>query len=188
MYHTQSLRIVAITCALLFAIAAPHAQVTTATLLGAVRDSSGAVVPGATVVATNRGTGVPRETITDERGEFVLTALSTGSYSVTIALAGFKTYTNEGMTLGAGQSVRQTFTLEVGTVEETVLVAGEAPLIENAASLQAETLGSQEVRELPVNRRNLTNLLSLAAGVSTSGGGERCRMNGVAGGGTGITS
>jgi hypothetical protein len=186
MYHNQSLRIIVITCALLFAIAAPHAQVTTATLLGAVRDSSGAVVPGATVVATNRGTGVPRETITDERGEFVLTALSTGSYSVTIALAGFKTYTNEGMTLGAGQSVRQTFTLEVGTVEETVLVAGEAPLIENAASLQAETLGSQEVRELPVNRRNLTNLLSLAAGVSTSGGGD-VQMNGVAGGGTGIT-
>ena len=97
---------------------------------------------------------MPRETITDERGEFVLTALSTGSYSVVIALPGFKTYTNEGMTLGAGQSVRQTFTLEVGTVEETVVVAGEAPLIENAASLQAETLGSQEVREFPVNRRN----------------------------------
>ena len=155
MCHTQSLRIVVVACVLLCAIATPHAQVTTATLLGAVRDSSGAVVPGATVVATNRGTGVARETITDERGEFVLSALSTGSYSVTIGLAGFKTFTNEGLMLGSGQSVRQTFTLELGTVEETVPVAGEAPLIENASSNQAEMLGTQEVRELPVSRRNL---------------------------------
>jgi outer membrane receptor protein involved in Fe transport len=186
MRHAHSIRIV-ITSALLMAVCSTAAaQVTTATLFGAVRDASGAAVPGATVVATNRGTGVPREAITDERGEFVLTALSTGSYAVVIALPGFKTYTNEGMVLGAGQSVRQTFTLEVGTVEETVLVSGEAPLVENAASLQAETLGSQEVRELPVNRRNLTNLLSLAPGVSTSGGGD-VQMNGVAGGGTGVT-
>jgi outer membrane receptor protein involved in Fe transport len=163
-----------------------HAQVTTATLLGAVRDTSGAVIPGATVIATHQGTGVTREAVTDERGEFVLTALATGPYAVRIALPGFKTYTNEGMALGAGQTVRQTFTLEVGTVEETVLVAGEAPLVESAASLQAETLGSQEVRELPVNRRNLTNLLSLAPGVSTSGSGD-VQMNGVAGGGTGVT-
>jgi outer membrane receptor protein involved in Fe transport len=176
-----------IAAALLIAIPTSlDAQVTTATLLGAVRDTSGAVVPGATVIARHQGTGVPREAISDERGEFVLTALATGPYSVTIALTGFKTYTNEGMVLGAGQTVRQTFTLEIGTVEESVLVAGEAPIVETAASLQAETLGSQEVRELPVNRRNLTNLLGVAPGVSTSGSGD-VQMNGVAGGGTGIT-
>jgi Carboxypeptidase regulatory-like domain/TonB dependent receptor-like, beta-barrel/TonB-dependent Receptor Plug Domain len=162
------------------------AQVTTATLLGEVRDSSGAAVPGATVIAKHQGTGVPREAISNDRGEFVLTALPTGPYSVTISLTGFKTYTNEGMVLGAGQTVRQAFTLEIGTVEESVLVSGEAPIVESAASLQAETIGSQEVRELPVNRRNLTNLLSVAPGVSTSPGGD-VQMNGVAGGGTGIT-
>ena len=78
------------------------------------------------------------------------------------------------------------FTLEVGALAETVTVAGEAPLIETAASLQTDTLGSQEVRELPVNRRNLTNLMSLTTGVSTSGDGM-VQMNGVAAGGTGIT-
>jgi Carboxypeptidase regulatory-like domain/TonB-dependent Receptor Plug Domain/TonB dependent receptor-like, beta-barrel len=162
------------------------AQVTTATLLGEVRDSSGAAVPGATVIARHQGTGVPREAISNERGEFVLTALPNGPYSVTISLTGFKTYTNEGIVLGAGQTARQAFTLEIGTVEESVLVSGEAPIVESAASLQAETLGSQEVRELPINRRNLTNLLGVAPGVSTSGGGD-VQMNGVAGGGTGIT-
>src|SRR5688572_33221282 len=65
-----------------------HAQVTTATLLGAVRDTSGAVIPGATVIAAHQGTGVTREAVTDERGEFVLTALATGPYAVRIALPG----------------------------------------------------------------------------------------------------
>ena len=69
---------------------------------------------------------------------------------------------------------------------ETVTVAGEAPLIETAASLQSDSLGSQEVRELPVNRRNLTNLMSLTAGVNVSGDGM-VQMNGVAAGGTGLT-
>ncbi len=161
------------------------AQVTTATLVGLVRDTSDAVVPGAVVIATHQGTGVPREAVTDARGEFVISAMPSGPYSVRIALTGFKTYTNEGIQLGSGQTVRQTFTLEVGTVEESVTVAGEAPLIETATSSQATTLGSQEVRELPVNRRNISNLLSLAPGVNMDEGDVQ--MSGVAGGGTGIT-
>ena len=90
------------------------------------------------------------------------------------------------MDLGAGQTVRQTFALEVGAMAETVTVAGEAPLIDTAASVQSDSLGSQEVRELPVNRRNLTNLMSLTAGVNVSGDGM-VQMNGVAAGGTGLT-
>jgi hypothetical protein len=165
-----------------------HAQVTTATFFGLVHDSSGAVVPGATVIATHQGTGVSREGITDERGEFVFSALPNGSYSVRIELPGFKRYSNEGIALGAGQTVRQTFVLELGAVEETVTVAGVAPLIETATSSASETLGSQEVRELPVNRRNVANLLSLAPGVSVGGsGGGMVSMNGVAGGGTAIS-
>ena len=164
------------------------AQVTTATFFGLVHDSSGAVVPGATVVATHQGTGVPREATTDQRGEFVLSALPNGPYSVRIEMPGFKSYTTEGIGLGAGATVRQTFVLELGTVAETVTVAGTAPLIETATSSASETLGSQEVRELPVNRRNVANLLSLAPGVSVGGsGGGMVSMNGVAGGGTAIS-
>src|SRR5918999_1047370 len=163
-----------------------EAQVTTATLVGLVRDSSAAVIPGATVVATHEGTGVSREGVTDANGEFVFSALPNGPYTVRVELTGFKTLQQQGMQLGAGQTVRQTFSLEVGTLTETVTVAGDAPLIETAASLQADSLGSQEVRELPVSRRNLTNLMSLTTGVSTSGDGM-VQMNGVAAGGTGIT-
>jgi hypothetical protein len=162
------------------------AQVTTSTLVGIVRDTSNAVIPGATVVATHEGTGVAREGVTDANGEFVFSALPNGPYTVRVELTGFKTLQQRGMLLGAGQTLRQAFTLEVGTLTETVTVAGEAPLIETAASLQADSLGSQEVRELPVSRRNLTNLMSLTTGVSTSGDGM-VQMNGVAAGGTGIT-
>src|SRR5688572_30811797 len=76
-----------------------RAQVTTATFVGLVHDSSGAVVPGAAVVATHQATGVSREGITDARGEFVFSALPNGSYAVRIELPGFKRYTNEGIAL-----------------------------------------------------------------------------------------
>jgi outer membrane receptor protein involved in Fe transport len=168
-----------------------EAQVTTATLVGLVRDTSGAVLPGASVVATHQGTGVPREGITDERGEFVLSALPNGSYSVRIEMPGFKSQANAGMVLGSGQTVRQTFTLEVGEIAETVTVAGSAPLIETATSSMSDTLTATEVRELPVSRRNVASLLSLTPGVSMSAGGSSggglVNMSGVGGGGTGIT-
>src|SRR5262245_56057993 len=163
-----------------------HAQVTTGTLVGLLHDTSAAVVPGATVVATNEGTGVARQTVTDVNGEFVLSALPAGSYTVRIELTGFKILQQKGVELGAGQTVRQTFTLQLGALEETVTVAGQSPLIETSASLQADRLGTQEVRELPVSRRNITNLMSLTPGVSTSGAGD-VQMNGVAAGGTGVT-
>src|SRR5882672_12738326 len=138
--------------ALLMPASPLDAQVTTATLVGLVRDSSASVIPGATVVATHEGTGVAREAVTDANGEFVLSALPSGPYTVKIELTGFKTLQNQGVQLGAGQTVRQTFTLQVGALEETVTVAGQSPLIETSASLQAHSLVSQEVRELPVNR------------------------------------
>ena len=109
-----------------------------------MRDTSAAVIPGVTVAATHEGTGVAHESVSDANGEFVLSALPSGPYTVRIELSGFKTISQQGMQLGAGQTVRQTFTLEVGAMAETVTVAGEAPLIDTAMSLQADSLGSTE--------------------------------------------
>jgi hypothetical protein len=186
--RTASRALLSAALLLLTFITSANAQVTTSTLVGLVRDSSGAVIPGATVVATHEGTGVARDSVSDANGEFVLSALPSGPYTVRIELSGFKTISQQGMQLGAGQTVRQTFTLEVGAMAETVTVAGDAPLIDNSASLQADSLGSQEVTELPTNRRNLSGLMSLTTGVSTYGEGNGfVQMNGVAAGGTGIT-
>ena len=188
--HRQ--RVPLLVALLLFLSTSAHAQVTTATLVGLVRDNSGAVIPGASVLATHEGTGVAREGVSDANGEFVLAALPSGPYTLRIELTGFKTISQRGIELGAGQTVRQTFQLEVGAMSETVTVTGDAPLVQTAMSLQADSLGSQEVRELPVNRRNIQGLIGLTAGVvitgtGAAGGSGGVQMNGVASGGTGVT-
>src|SRR5687767_15805205 len=139
MRYTQG---VLLSAALLLVVLISHAdaQVTTSTLVGLVRDAQNAVIPGATVVATHEGTGVAREGVTDANGEFVFSALPSGPYSVKVELTGFKTLQQQGMQLGAGQTVRQSFALEVGTLTETVTVAGEAPLVDNSASVQADSI------------------------------------------------
>src|SRR4051794_19429750 len=78
-------------------------QVTTATLYGVVKDSSGAILPGVSVTVTHQGTNLTRETVSDERGEFALPGLPAGPYGIKIELSGFKTYNSSGLTLGAGQ-------------------------------------------------------------------------------------
>jgi outer membrane receptor protein involved in Fe transport len=166
------------------------AQVLEATLYGIVQDSSGGALPGVTVTVTHQGTTLTRDTVSDGRGEFTLPALPPGTYTIKIELSGFKTYENKGITLNAGQTVRQTFALEVGALAETVTVAENAPLIETATTAQVQSLG-EEVREIPVSRRNLQNVILLGSGISSSdnsvGGGRAFRVNGVGDGGHAIT-
>src|SRR5580765_7082572 len=167
-----------------------RAQVITATLYGVVRDNTGGILPGATVVVTHQGTTLTRETLSDERGEFALPALPPGPYSIKIELAGFKASSSQGLALGAGQTVRQTYVLEVGSVEETVTVTGLSPLVQTSSTAQMQTIGA-EVQEIPVSRRNLQNVVMLAPGVNSSdsavGGGRAFRVNGIGDGGSAIT-
>src|SRR5262245_6010367 len=93
--------------ALLLSSSHARGQVTTATLYGVVHDTSGAILPGVTVVVTHQGTNLVREGVTDERGEFALPALPAGPYTIRLELTGFKKYENQGLKLGAGQTVRQ---------------------------------------------------------------------------------
>src|SRR5712691_2741271 len=179
-----------VVAALVASSAVARAQVTTATLYGVVHDSTGAILPGVSVVVTHQGTNLVRETVSDERGEFALPALPAGPYAIKIELAGFKTYNSQGLTLGAGQTLRQTYVLEVGTVSETVTVSESAPLVQTTSTAQIQSIG-MEVREIPVSRRNLQNVILLASGVSSTdnalGGGRPFRVNGVGDGGNTLT-
>ena len=165
-----------------------RAQVTTATLYGVVQDSSGAILPGVSVVVTHQGTNLTRETVSDARGEFALPALPAGPYAIKIELTGFKTYDSRGLTLSAGQTVRQTYSLEVGTLAETVTVAESAPLVQTSSTAQVQSIS--DVTEIPVARRNLQNLVMLAPGVNSGdraeGGGRAFRVNGVGDGGSSV--
>jgi hypothetical protein len=189
----QASRVLIATCAiaLLLVPAGLQAQVTTATVYGLVRDSTGGALPGATVSLVHQGTGFTRDVVADASGEFAVTALPSGRYTLTIELSGFKTFENAGLELGAGQTVRQTFTLEVGALSEVVTVSESVPLIETAASVQKESILATEVRALPLARRNITNLMTLSTGVTEAStgiaGGGNIRLNGVAEGGTSIT-
>ncbi|PYR37904.1 MAG: hypothetical protein DMF93_17025, partial [Acidobacteria bacterium] len=162
----------------------------TATLYGVVHDGTGAILPGVAVVVTHQGTNLTRETVSDERGEFALPALPAGPYAIKIELSGFKTYNSQGLNLGAGQTVRQTYTLEVGAIEESVTVTETSPLVQTSSTAQMQTIGS-EVQEIPVSRRNLQNVVLLAPGVNSAdsavGGGRAFRVNGVGDGGSAIT-
>ena len=166
-----------------------RAQVTTATLYGVVQDSSGAILPGVNVVVTHQGTNLTRETVSDARGEFALPALPAGPYAIKIELTGFKTYESRGLTLSAGQTIRQTYSLEVGTLAETVTVAEAAPLVQTSSTAQVQSIS--DVTEIPVSRRNLQNVVMLAPGVASNdgaqGGGRAFRVNGVGDGGSSVT-
>jgi len=175
---------------LLFCSVHARAQVTTGTLYGTVQDSSGGVLPGVSVVVTHEGTNLVREAVSDARGEFALPALPAGSYAVKLALAGFKTQENKGLTLGAGQTVRQKYTLDVGQMSESVTVVESAPLVQSASTAQVQVMGA-EVTQIPIPRRNLQNVVMLASGVSSAdsqgGNGRNFRVNGVGDGGSAIT-
>ncbi|HXI26814.1 MAG TPA: TonB-dependent receptor [Vicinamibacterales bacterium] len=167
-----------------------RAQVITATLYGVVHDSTGGILPGVTVVVTHQGTNLVREAVSDDHGEFAMPALPAGPYAIKIELSGFKTYHSQGLALASGQTVRQTYVLEVGNVEETITVTETSPLVQTSSTAQMQTIGS-EVQEIPVSRRNLQNVVLLAPGVSSpdsaNGGGRAFRVNGIGDGGSAIT-
>jgi len=183
-------RAIVLACVCLFGlfllVPAVAAQVTTATFYGIVNDPTGAVIPGATVTLTHEGTRATASRTTNAAGEFVFDFLRVGSYALRIEAQGFKKYESTGIELAAGQTVRQTFVLQVGAVTESVMVEGSAPLVSTASSEQLQTFESLKVTELPLGNRNVTNVLRLATGVDI-GANRSVRINGVGVNGTGVS-
>src|SRR2546428_676992 len=121
------------------------AQRTTATFGGIVQDPTGAVLPGASAELFNEGTAAASQSVTNERGEFLFDFVPAGTYTLKIALPGFKTYESRGIPLGAAQNVRRTYTLEVGAVTDSVTVTGEAPLVNTLSPAQRFNLVTLQV-------------------------------------------
>ena len=107
------------------------AQQDAATILGEVTDSSGAVIPGATVTVTNVATGISLSTTTNERGVYSLPGLRPGEYTVTIELQGFSKFVRSGITLQVAQVLRLDVALQTGSVTETVQVEAASPLLQS---------------------------------------------------------
>jgi len=144
------------------------AQTPTGTILGTVKDTQGAAVPGATVTATNLGTKYSRDTATDAAGEYALRLLPIGNYEVVVTLPGFKNFTQTGILLEVGRNARVDATIELGAVTETITVVGDSPLVDTASASLSRTVGQNDVLNLPLVNRDLYALLSLTGGVTSN--------------------
>ncbi len=159
-------------CAVLAALAltllAPpsHAQVVSATLTGTVADSSGAIVPGALVTATESSTGVVRTTQTSAEGVYTLPFLPPGTYKVDIEKTGFKKFTEANFELSVSTVGRINATLEPGSQTETVQVTAEAALLQVENADVAKEIDSTSATELPMPNRSVQAMAGLVAGAN----------------------
>ena len=162
---------VSVFVALVFVALGAYAQTNAGTILGLVSDTSGAAIPGATVSVTNEGTGVSSIFQTSGDGSYVVPYLLPGTYKITVAKTGFKTQVKSGIGLLVDQKARVDVALEVGNINETVQVAGTAPLVETDSSEMGEVITSNKMVELPMNGRDFAQLVSLNAGAVPGKGG-----------------
>jgi len=141
------------------------AQVAGATLTGAVKDSSGAVIPGAQVSIKDVATGVIHTVASNAAGQYIASNLLPGTYEVRASAQGFKAQLDRGVTLTVGAEQQLDIHLEVGQMTQTVEVTTEAPTVELTSSELGATVNSTTVRELPLNGRSWTDLANLQPGV-----------------------
>src|SRR5688572_20226740 len=133
----------------------------TAQITGTVRDQTGAVLPGVEVTATQTETGISRNTITNETGGYVLPNLAIGPYRLEALLPGFRTYVQTGIVLQVNSSPEVNVVLEVGQVSEQVEVQANAALVETRSSSVGQVVENARILELPLNGRNVTDLITL---------------------------
>ncbi len=149
----------------------------TGTILGTVKDSSGAVVPGVEMTIVHLQTNREIKTTTNDRGEYVSVPLSVGHYRVEAALPGFKRAVRSGITLEVQQAAVVNFTLEIGEVAEKVEVVADAPLLEATTSTLGKVVDNRRILELPLNTRNVYDLVKLTPGIAGRVGNQYDQMN-----------
>ena len=136
------------------------------TLAGTVVDSSGAVLPGVTVIAKGAQTGLTQQTVTGAEGDWRIPGLPSGPYEIAFELDGFKRLVRGGVIVEAATTRSVPVTLEVGGLSETVQVTADANLLAMTTSTTARSLTSAELEAVPTSTGSFTHLLSSEAGVS----------------------
>ncbi len=146
------------------------ASAQSASITGLVSDASGAVIAGANVTAKSDATGAEVRVSTDGQGYYNLLQLAPGAYSVSVEMTGFKTVIERNLVLAVGQAARINYTLEVGSLAESVEVSDRAVLLDSESATLGTVIGSKQVTELPLLGRNSYALAMLVPGVRPSSG------------------
>lgn len=151
----------------------------TGTVSGTVKDSTGAVVPNATIALINEATNERRTRVTGEGGEFTLALIPPGNYRIEVEASGFKKYIRTGFKLDVQQNAVVEPTLELGNLSEAIQVTAEAPLIQAASSSLGQVVENKQIMDLPLVGRNTLSLIGLTAGAQPIGqfGGIPARTN-----------
>ncbi len=138
---------------------------------GAVTDSSGGLLPGVTVEATNTATSAVRTAVTGTDGLYTIPLLPPGNYTVKATLQGFRVAQRDGVRVTVTETARVALQLEVGQLSETITVTAEATLVETSNATHGIVIDEQKIVELPLNGRNFTQLGTLIPGVVAPPGG-----------------
>src|SRR5262249_41154357 len=143
----------------------------TATIVGAVTDSSGKVIANARVAVTQKETGLTRQVTTNDRGFYVVHSLPVGEYTVGVEGPGFKRKSVTGVTLQVNEEPRIDVALEVGAVSETVTVNSQAPLLQTESASVGQVIDNRYTTQIPLNGRDFSQLILLTPGAVTRPGG-----------------
>src|SRR5688572_26152396 len=146
-----------------------HAQDFRGTISGKISDSSGGRLPGATVTATNIATNIGSTTTTASEGEYTISYLAPGKYTVTVELSGFKKLIRQGIEVRVDDRLTLDLSLEVGKVEETVSVTAVTPLLEIASASAGQVIDEKRIALLPLSDGNPFVLSRLVPGVAYTG-------------------
>ena len=144
------------------------AQGSTATILGVVRDASGALVPGVMVTIKHTESGLTRDVISSENGGYRVPSLPVGAYEISTTMPGFKQEVRRGINLVVGQEAVVDLTLQVGANADQVTVTEEAPLVNTTTASTSGVITEQQVKDLPLNGRSFDQLITLVPGATTN--------------------
>lgn len=167
----------ALCCALLLPVAA-LGQSANAALSGSVKDDTGAVLPGASVVVRNAETSLRREVTTDARGRFAAPNLPPGPYEVTVTLSGFAKLVRSGVRLTVGSETVLSLGLSVRQLEDKIEVAAEQPAVELTTASTGTLISEDQIKGLPLNGRSFIELATLTPGVQLTQTGGRTTSTG----------
>jgi hypothetical protein len=141
-------------------------------IVGVVVDNSDAVVPGATVLVKSDATSAESQAVSGENGQFTVPALNPGTYTVTISLSGFKTAVLKGVIVTAGVPASVRARLEVGGLEENVVVEAASSVVQTETAAVSTTLNTKAITTLPLSSRSTLNFIQFLPGVQTPQGGD----------------